>query len=304
MTDQMMSFRALVEKAPDADILRDMIGFAAEWPMEMEAGVRTGAEQKANVPARPPRPAQRLSRPGLGDVAGTVELRIPKLRKGSYFPSFPEPRRMARKAPTAASRKPTFRRLDALGRRPGPGEGRNRRLQEPGEPPVRGDRRAGRVFLDCPIEGDTQRLARRHLRQQAQPPHRLNGGDRGGSASTPTAARGAGRRGHLPSQRRSYSPGASSLKMLSARCVKLVISDAHEGHRAAAVAKLMNAAWQRCRVHTMRNAPAHAGKSSRRAVSAFMATAFAQNTSRPPRCNGEGWPTSSVQAAQTRRLHG
>ena len=54
-----------------------------------------------------------------------------------------------------------------------------------------------------------------------------------------------------------------------------MISDAHEGIKAA-VAKLMNATWQRCRVHTMRNALAHAGKSSRRVVSAFMATAFAQ----------------------------
>jgi transposase-like protein len=49
----------------------------------------------------------------------------------------------------------------------------------------------------------------------------------------------------------------------------------HEGIKAA-VAKLMNATWLRCRVHTMRNALAHAGKSSRRVVSAFIATAFAQ----------------------------
>jgi putative transposase len=61
------------------------------------------------------------------------------------------------------------------------------------------------------------------------------------------------------------------------RGVKLVISDAHEGIKAA-VAKLMNATGQRCRVHTMRNALAHAGKSSRRVVSAFMATAFAQDS--------------------------
>ncbi len=40
----------------------------------------------------------------------------------------------------------------------------------------------------------------------------------------------------------------------------------------------MNATWQRCRVHTMRNALAHAGKSSRRVVSAFIATAFAQDS--------------------------
>ena len=60
------------------------------------------------------------------------------------------------------------------------------------------------------------------------------------------------------------------------RGVKLVISDAHEGIRAA-VAKVLNATWQRCRVHFMRTALAHAGKSGRRVVSAFIATAFAQD---------------------------
>ncbi len=60
------------------------------------------------------------------------------------------------------------------------------------------------------------------------------------------------------------------------RGVKLVISDAHEGIKAA-VAKVLNATWQRCRVHFMRNALAHAGKSGRRVVSAFIATAFAQD---------------------------
>ena len=60
------------------------------------------------------------------------------------------------------------------------------------------------------------------------------------------------------------------------RGVKLVISDAHEGIKAA-IAKVLNATWQRCRVHFMRNALAHAGKSGRRVVSAFIATAFAQD---------------------------
>jgi transposase-like protein len=60
------------------------------------------------------------------------------------------------------------------------------------------------------------------------------------------------------------------------RGVKLVISDAHEGLKAA-IAKVLSATWQRCRVHFMRNALAHAGKSGRRVVSAFIATAFAQN---------------------------
>ncbi len=60
------------------------------------------------------------------------------------------------------------------------------------------------------------------------------------------------------------------------RGVKLVISDAHEGIKAA-VAKVLSASWQRCRVHFMRNVLAHAGRQGRRVVSAFIATAFAQN---------------------------
>ncbi len=59
------------------------------------------------------------------------------------------------------------------------------------------------------------------------------------------------------------------------RGVKLVISDAHEGLKAA-IAKVLHASWQRCRVHFMRNALAYAGKSGRRVVAAFIATAFAQ----------------------------
>ena len=63
------------------------------------------------------------------------------------------------------------------------------------------------------------------------------------------------------------------------REVHLVISCAHEGLKAA-VSKLLCATWQRCRVHVMRNAPAHAVKSDRRVVSALIATAFAQDDAR------------------------
>jgi putative transposase len=59
------------------------------------------------------------------------------------------------------------------------------------------------------------------------------------------------------------------------RGVRLVISDAHEGLKAA-VTKVLRATWQRCRVQFARTAPAHAGKGQRRIVSAWIGTAYAQ----------------------------
>ena len=65
------------------------------------------------------------------------------------------------------------------------------------------------------------------------------------------------------------------LRRRGLRGVKLAISDAHEGIKAA-VTKVLCATWQRCRVHFLRGALAHAGRSGRRVVSALIATAFAQ----------------------------
>ena len=106
MTNDMMNLRALVEKAPDANLLREMIGFAAERLLEMEVGALTGSGYGEKNPLR------HAQRNGYCDRdrqtrAGTVELLIPKLRKGSYFSGFLKPRRMAGKALTAVKESPS-----------------------------------------------------------------------------------------------------------------------------------------------------------------------------------------------------
>src|SRR5579872_4818892 len=100
MTDEIMNLRTILEKSSDADLLREMIGFTAQRLMELEVEGATG-------PAHGERSPERINqRNGYRDRlwetrAGTVELRIPKLRKGTCFPGFLEPRWLAEKALTA-----------------------------------------------------------------------------------------------------------------------------------------------------------------------------------------------------------
>ncbi len=100
MTDETMALQVLLEKSADASFLLEMIGFAAERLMELEVDELTGAAHGERSPDR------LVQRNGYRDRdwqtrAGTVELRIPRLRRGSYFPAFLEPRRTAEKALTA-----------------------------------------------------------------------------------------------------------------------------------------------------------------------------------------------------------
>ena len=97
MTNATMALAELAEKGADVDMLRQMVQFAAQRLMEMEAETLCGAGYDEKNPERI------NSRNGYRERAwetraGSVELRVPKLRQGSYYPAFLEPRRTAEKA--------------------------------------------------------------------------------------------------------------------------------------------------------------------------------------------------------------
>ena len=279
MTNPSIALAELVEKGGDVDLVREMLQFIAQRMMEADVEGRCGAPYGERGMPR------ENSRNGYRDRlwetrAGSVDLRIPKLRKGSYFPGFLEPRRTAEKALAAVIQEAyiqgvSTRSVDELVKAMGmTGISKSQVSRLCGEI----DERVN-AFLSRPIEGDWPYLWIDATYVKVRASGRIVsvaviiavGVNTDGTRELLGLAVG-------PSEAEPF--WADFLRKLThrgLRGVKLVISDSHVGLKAA-IAKVFKATWQRCRVHFMRNALAHAGKGQRQVVRALINTVFAQET--------------------------
>src|SRR5215216_7012333 len=279
MTDDRMALLELIEERAETDLVREMLAFAAERLMELEVEAKTG------VPAGARSPARLNHRNGYRERAwdtraGRIDLASPKLRKGSYFPAFLEPRRTAEKALTAVIQEAyvqgiSTRSVDDLVKAMG-GTGVSKsqvsRLCEDIDERVQ-------AFLSRPIEGHWPYLwiDATYLKS------RQGGRIVSVAVIVAVGVNTDGRREVL-----GVATGASeaevfwteflrSLADRGLRGVRLVIADDHKGLRAAA-RRVFSAGLQRCRVHWARNLLGRAAPKQRAAVAAMIRTIFAQDT--------------------------
>src|ERR1700712_5744002 len=279
MTDAKMALLELVEQEADADLVREMLAFAAGRMMDLEIEAKTGAPAGT-------RSADRLNhRNGYRERdwdtrAGRIELAIPKLRKGSYFPSFLEPRRTAQKALVAVIQEAyiqgiSTRSVDDLVKAMG-GTGVSK--SQVSRLITEIDERVN-AFLNRPIEGEWPYLwiDATYLKE------REGGRIVSTAVIVAVGVNTLGKREVLgvasgPSEAETFWKSfLRSLADRGLRGVKLVIADDHKGLRAAA-SKVFHATLQRCRVHWMRNALAHVAAKQRPVVIAMIKAIFAQET--------------------------
>jgi len=253
MTEGRLPLAELLEKAGEGDFLRAVAEAVLQLLMETDVEGLIGA-------ARHERSAERLNyRNGYRDRTldtrlGSLQLRVPKLRQGSYFPPFLEARKTSERALVAVIQEAwiggvSTRRVDELVQAMG--------LSGIGKSTVSKlckeiDERVG-AFLERPLEGEWPYLwlDATYLRV------REGGRIVAVAAIIAVAVDTEGRREivglHLgPSEAETFwATFLKSLVRRGLRGVKLVVSDAHEGLKAA-IRRVLGATWQRCRVHTIR----------------------------------------------------
>jgi transposase-like protein len=277
MTDERMALVELLQKSGDPDFLRCVAEAVLQILMEADVEGLIGA-------GRHERSAERLNyRNGYRDRTfetrlGSLSLRIPKLRQGSYFPPFLEPRKTAEKALVAVIQEAwiggvSTRRVDELVQAMGLSGISKSQVSKLCKDI---DERVN-AFLERPIEGEWRYLWLDATYLKVREGGRIVSV----AAIIAVAVSTEGRReiiglGVGPSEAEPFwSSFIKGLVRRGLKGVKLVISDAHEGLRLA-ITRVLGAAWQRCRVHWMRNALAHVPKGQHTMVAAAIRQAFLQ----------------------------
>jgi transposase-like protein len=278
MTDARLPLAELLEKAGDGDFLRSVAEAVLQLLMEADAEGLIGAGRHERSPDR------QTYRNGYRERAldtrlGTLQLRIPKLRTGpSYFPPFLEPRKTSEKALVAVIQEAwiggvSTRRVDELAQAMGLAgidKSRVSRLCKEIDERVN-------AFLERPLEGEWPYLWLDATYLKVRDGGRIVSV----AAIIAVAVDTEGRREivglHLgPSEAETFwTTFLKGLLRRGLKGVKLVISDAHEGLKAA-IRRVLGATWQRCRVHWMRSALAHVPKGQQSVVAAALRQAFLQ----------------------------
>ena len=277
MTDDRMPLAELLLKAGDGDFLRAVAESVLQILMETDVEGVIGA-------GRHERSAERLNwRNGyrertLDTRLGSLNLKIPKLRQGSYFPPFLEARKTTEKALVAVIQEAwiggvSTRRVDELVQAMGLSGISKSQVSKLCKDI---DERVN-TFLNRPIEGDWPYLWLDATYLKVREGGRIVSV----AAIIAVAANTDGRReivglGIGPSKAETFWSGfLKTLVKRGLKGVKLVISDAHEGLKAA-TQRVIGATWQRCRVHFMRNALAYVAKGQHTVVAAAIRQAFIQ----------------------------
>ncbi len=278
MTDDTMAFFNSIRERGGGDLLKELAEAVLQRLMEYDVENLVGAGRYERNEARTTQRNGFRER-NLETRLGTLDLKIPKLRQGSYFPAFLEPRKTAERALVAVVQEAwiqgvSTRKVDDLVQAMGMSGISKSQVSKLCQDI---DERVN-SFLDRRIEGDWPYLWLDATYLKV----RENGRIVSVAAIIATAVNTEGKREILglglgPSEAAVFwLDFLRSLEKRGLKGVQLVISDAHEGLKAA-ISQVFKASWQRCRVHFMRNALAHVSKAEHSMVSAAIRSVFAQD---------------------------